>query len=397
LRGLSKNTRILLIGFFLASLLIRLFFAFSIPHRFEPGKVKIQPFNDEYPHLKYSLYLIEHRQFPVNRHITSLYDPVAWIFSDFEYAQPPLFYLLNVPAALFPDPMLASRLFAVLLSSIILWPLIISALEIFRRNETAAVLMAALAGFNPVFLRIGSSVSNDNLVWLLSLILFRLFLHDREFKRKWLFGLLIGLGILTKTSFFIWLIFPFARMIMLIKEGTWKRIAMNSAVIVIVALIISGWWLVRNQTHYGDWTGITGGSGPPGQFLNTASLYLFNDFLKSAVQFTFFPVIEESYVFIMPGFALILFVLVGFVIQFRQLREEFKDSRDLFDCVIFTILNLLFFVNANLQWNLSETRHLAIGMLPLLCLVCAVLLKNLGKFSIPVAVLINAAYVSVLW
>jgi 4-amino-4-deoxy-L-arabinose transferase-like glycosyltransferase len=397
LRGLSKNTRNLLIAFFLASLLIRLFFAFSVPHRFEPGKAKFQPFNDEYPHLKYSLYLIEHRRFPVNRHITSLYDPVAWIFSDFEYAQPPLFYLLNISAALFPDPMFASRLLAVLLSSITLWLLIISALEIFRRNETAAILMAAIAGFNPVFLRIGSSVSNDNLVWLLSVILFRLFLHDREFQRKWLFGLLIGLGILTKTSFFIWVVFPFARMIMLIKEGTFKRIAINSAVIAIVALIISGWWLVRNQTHYGDWTGITGGSGPPGEFLNTASLYVFDDFLKSVFQFTLFPVIEESSIFVLPAFALILFVLVGFVIQFRELREEFKDSRDLPDFVLFTVLNLLFFVNANLQWNLSETRHLAIGLLPLLCLVCAVLLKNLGKVSIAFAILINAVYVSVLW
>ncbi|HSE41167.1 MAG TPA: glycosyltransferase family 39 protein [Acidobacteriota bacterium] len=349
--------------------------------------------------MKYSIYLIEHKKLPVNHHITSLYDPVAWIFNEFEYAQPPLYYLINVPAALLPNPMLGSRLFSVFISSITLWLLIISALQIFRRYELGAVLMTSLAGLNPVFLRIGSSVSNDNLAWLLSLIVFRLFLQDREFKRKWLFGLLIGLGILTKASFLIWLIFPFVRI--LISRRKWPRPTWlnfsNPIFTSVIAFVLCGWWLVRNRALYGDWTGIIGGSGLPGEFLNTASLYIFQDFLKSAMQFTFFPVVEEQSSFILPIIGFVLFLVIGFFVHFQKLEHEFKDKRDPGDFALFTILNLLFFLYANLHWNLSETRHLAIGLLPLLSLVCAVLMRTLGKFSVPVAILINATYLSVLW
>ena len=111
----SRATRRLLVFLFSIAVLMRIVFALVTPHYLDEAGGNLRPFNDEYPHLKYSLYLIEHHRFPINTQVRNLEDPVVWIFNEFEYAQPPLFYVLNIPFTLFPDAMLASRCFAVLL------------------------------------------------------------------------------------------------------------------------------------------------------------------------------------------------------------------------------------------------------------------------------------------
>ncbi len=113
----SFRTRTLLQILFLLAVGLRCLFVFVTPLYIDEVSGSIHPLNDEYAHFKYTAYLSTNRSFPINTRIVNLNDPVAWIFQEFEYAQPPLAYVLNLPLIPFSNALIACRLLAVLLSS----------------------------------------------------------------------------------------------------------------------------------------------------------------------------------------------------------------------------------------------------------------------------------------
>jgi 4-amino-4-deoxy-L-arabinose transferase-like glycosyltransferase len=350
--------------------------------------------NDEYPHLKYSLYLIEHKEFPINQRAFRLEDPAAWIFLDYEYGQAPLYYVLNVPFAATSHPMLLSRLFSVLLSSLTLWIAILCIEKILREKQTGTITAAVLMGFNPVFLRIGSSVSNDNLSWLISAILFWLFLEDPKLQKKWLWGILIGLGVLSKVSFLIWPLFLVLRFILFERD---KQLAFRLSIAGCISIAIAGWWLIRSYTIYGDWSGISGGAGAPGEYLRSGSLYLIQDFPDTVVRFTFFPIAEETAKFLwMPQLFVVLF-LTTFFLQFKTLREQFREGRVFTEFLLFHVINFAAFLYPNLVWPYADGRLLFIGFIPIAAMASAVLNQNFGKLAPVAALILNATYLIALW
>ena len=259
---LSGKTRNILLAILIASTVIKLFFAYSVPIYVDQRGGEFRPLNDEYSHYKYITFLIKEHRLPVNKYLYTFENPIAWIFQDFEYAQPPLYYVLSVPFALLPNPIFACRIFSVLLGIATLWLIILSALKVSRFGQQIAIVISILVAFHPIFLRIGSTISNDNLGWLLSAFLFRLLLVDPNLSHKYVWGGLIGAGILTKVSFLIWPVFLAS---LLIYESISERklraaVIKNIFAVLIIAFGLAGWMFVRNIHNYGEWSGFVGTS-----------------------------------------------------------------------------------------------------------------------------------------
>jgi hypothetical protein len=169
------------------------------------------------------------------------------------------------------------------------------------------------------------------------------------------------------------------------------------SVILFPALLICGWWYVRNQWVYGEWTGIVGGSGPPGSFLIDGTLHNIQRFVASVVRFTFFPVVEEGMNFMNLIQAVILFFIVSFFLQYRTLQESLESGSVFRKLNLFNALNLLLFVLANFRYDFSETRHLFLGLLPLNSVLVACLMRNFRGSAVLLGAAINSIYLVFLW
>ena len=129
--------------------------------------------------------------------------------------------------------------------------------------KMAPVLAAALAAFTPMFLYISASVNNDTLVVMLSSL--GLWLAAKAInqsggpapKQTALIGVVIGLAALTKASALgLAAVIPLFLLMAALARG--KSIRQMFALAVAVGLpilLIAGWWYVRNQRVYQDFTG----------------------------------------------------------------------------------------------------------------------------------------------
>ena len=119
------------------------------------------------------------------------------------------------------------------------------------------LLAGALTAFNPQFLFISASVSNDNLVNMLAaLITWQTLLMLRDgfrARRSLLLALLIALAALTKLSgLVVGLAVMLAAVWLLIRDGDRRGFARLAAATLLFSLVIAGWWYLRNLTLYGE-------------------------------------------------------------------------------------------------------------------------------------------------
>lgn len=396
--SISRAGRYLLLCILIGSTLIKLILALTTEiYVDEGGGTIFRPLNDEYAHFKYIQYLAEQHRLPINSHIYHINDSTAWIFQDFEYAQPPLYYLLNLPAIWTSNPVLAARILSILLGIATLLLAIKAAFKIFCEKERAAILIAALIAFHPIFLRVGSSISNDNLAWFLSSLLFLLFLNDQDLKHKFAFGLLVAAGILTKVSMLIWLLFLVSAVLLTIRTPGFRARLLNLMMICIIVGLCSAWLFLRNHSLYDDWSGIAGGSGPPGRYLLSGSMEAFAAFANGTIRYLFYPIAEEPAPLLFLAQVTVCFFVLAFFVRFHQIRETFNDARIFQWILLFTTLNLLLYINANLRWDFSEARHLFVGLLPLSAIAVAVLLSSFSRFATGITILVNLIFFAPIW
>jgi len=129
--------------------------------------------------------------------------------------------------------------------------------DVFQRSLVALGALAFVA-FNPQFLFISSSISNDNLITLLGLFIAWLSIRIARLgltrRRTLAIAVLVALAILTKLSAAILTLVPVLAIIS--SRATWrKRIGMLLIMAAVVGVMTGGWFL-RNYQLYGDWTGI---------------------------------------------------------------------------------------------------------------------------------------------
>jgi hypothetical protein len=138
-----------------------------------------------------------------------------------------------------------------------------TARELFPVRLPLAVGSAALVAFNPMFLFINASVHDDPLANLVAAGLLyataRLLVRGATARRAAAVGLLVGLAILTKLTCL--LVVPIVGLALLyrlwIDHSGWRQFVQIGAIVALVALLVGGWWLVRNQVLYGDPTGMS--------------------------------------------------------------------------------------------------------------------------------------------
>jgi 4-amino-4-deoxy-L-arabinose transferase-like glycosyltransferase len=135
-----------------------------------------------------------------------------------------------------------------------------TAKELLPHRPALWAAAAALVAFNPMFLFISASVHDDALANLVAAAILtvtaRVVVHGPTMRRAVGLGVLLGLAILTKLTCL--LIAPTVALALLGRpsaDGLRDRLrdALRfGGIIVLLALLIGGWWLVRNQLLYGE-------------------------------------------------------------------------------------------------------------------------------------------------
>jgi hypothetical protein len=246
---------------------------------------------DELPHYTVTRYIIQHGRLPDTAEEHESFQPplyyllsavlTFWIDTrdfvvkanaDYDPLAPdaPKMLLLHGRAEAFPYQGWAlawhlMRLLSLAMGAVTIAALYTSVLTI-TRDRKFALLCAALVAFLPGFIFMSALVSNDNLAAMLAaLICWRIALllqapspagRPRSNVSSFiLLGLLLGFGLLSKTSMLAFVATIGLALQVAARRGHWPWHAWLNANILVfgVAALLSGWYFVRNVLLYGDW------------------------------------------------------------------------------------------------------------------------------------------------
>ena len=151
----------------------------------------------------------------------------------------------------------AIRLLSLGMGAVTVWAVIHSARVVMPGKAGFALLAGALVAFNPQFLFISASVSNDNLVNMLAaLICWRALVMLRDgfdARRGLALALLIALASLAKLSgLVLGAVVALAAVWLLIRTRDWRGFFQLAAMMLVCWLVIALWWYARNLTLYGE-------------------------------------------------------------------------------------------------------------------------------------------------
>jgi hypothetical protein len=246
--------RRLLFAILLAGLLCRLAYTFFTPIFYAP---------DEHSHFNYVKHLSEQHSFPVQT--TKMGDAS----NQWEYFQPPLYYLLLVPvyrAAGFLFHNQTAAVFALRLVSILLWLITMRLAVLWLRQlpikeDLLRIATLSLLSLLPTYTFISAVINNDNLLVPIGGAIVCLLTRRRHTPKAsvadaFLLGLLLGLGLLVKQSALV-----LALAIVLVPAlDVWRhrsRLAeafWPAALPLAVAALIYLPWALRNWRVYGTFT-----------------------------------------------------------------------------------------------------------------------------------------------
>lgn len=126
-------------------------------------------------------------------------------------------------------------------------------------DEAFALLAAGLLAFNPMVVYMSSVVQNDTAALAAgAAVLYALsrFAHESFTLRRWLIvGVIFALGILLKAG-----VLSLAAPIGLVwveaayRQRSWRALIVGLVGLAVPVLALTGWWFLRNQQLYGDWT-----------------------------------------------------------------------------------------------------------------------------------------------
>ncbi|MFQ5906678.1 MAG: glycosyltransferase family 39 protein [bacterium] len=214
---------------------------------------------DEEPHFNYIRYLYENRSFPVQTVRTGA--PAK----EWEYYQPPLYYLLSVP--IYTVSRRASSeghhvpVRMIRLLSILMWGvnviLVLRILDNLRvRDVFTRTFVVSMVCLLPSYTSLSSTINNDNLLIAMGGAILYLMSRNRSYPNSILLGILLGFSMLTKLTA---IVYAFAIGGMLLFQWTRRSLQLTSATLhFILILLIAGTicspWAWRNLSLYGGIT-----------------------------------------------------------------------------------------------------------------------------------------------
>lgn len=229
----------------------RIVFAWFTPTFYAP---------DEQPHYNYVKYLYQNHSFPVQ---TSETDAATM---DWEYHQPPVYYLMSLPIYRLADLLLTPEhqqffsVRALRFFSILCWAgTVIFTLKILGKlrvtDQFIQTFVMCMVCLLPTYTFLSTSINNDNLVIAIgSVILYFLSLHQRAYRSFVTAGILTGIALLTKLSAGLYVVAIFgvlaARFVK--KKLTFTRASTLFCLALIPATLIFAPWGLRNSFVYGS-------------------------------------------------------------------------------------------------------------------------------------------------
>lgn len=377
----SKLTFSLLLSL---AIIIRLIYVFLLPPT-QTVSFRLEGLNDEASHLNYVHYLAQNKSFPVQRHHAREKD--AFVVNEFEYYQAPLYYVIGAGLDLVvgnANALLACRLLSFLFGilSLLVIRRIFSAASLSAAAGNGAMLFAALFPPHAYFC---SVASNDSMSWLVALLMTLELVRmcspaDAPQARSPLrsgayFGLLLGIGMLTKASLFLFAPVAAAVFVWLFFTRREPGRLYSLAAMLFIAAVLAGPWYLRNLRMYGSLFAFGVGNGPPQFFLFAPQQFV--RFVKIAVYCFWFPMQHappSHAVAAMIGFELLVLginicLFVSYMIRKRRVA--------LWEAVLglLLILNLAAYVNYNLHWDNADGRFLFPSLAVLLIYFCVPLEK----------------------
>ena len=338
---------------------LRVLFLFLAP--FDNGQDvrdgKLLPYNDERAHYNYIIHIIETGGLPTSD--SSIKEELGNTQASFESYQPPLYYLIAVPAvALWQaiDPKtsylagrLVSLLFGMLFLPIAL--LIAQTLGISRTLTGSVIIVTSLLGS---LVRYSVLISNDSLCWFFAgLIIYFWLRADAESSSKrylLLWTLALAGGLFTKFS--ILLLAPLPLILSLLKKQ-WRKSIMWFGLLAIAAILSAPVWL-RNIQVFGSILPLSTGFGSPD--IEPASLV---SVLSYALRSFIFPW-QEFWGGPLGGILILFFAATCMILILLSL-SEFRVIKTLPNYLFLLFASIIGFAWLNMHYFQAEGRYLLIA------------------------------------
>ena len=350
----------------LAALLVRVFLVFAIPFDHRSENLGIRGFNDEPSHLNFVRYLAEHAALPVQTR--SVLDADAFLHNDFEYYQAPLFYILAAPAyaaleTAWPGkgafaPRLLSGCFGVLAAAV---AFAIGA----RFGSRAAALCGWLAALFPTTVYFTSLAVNDSLAWVLGAVLLDRILasspRERGFRDVFPIGVLLGLGLLAKSTLLTWLPLLFVKPLLAAWRDRRPGLLAPAFAAAALGLLAALPYYARNFELYGSPLGMSAGHGPEnGLFFEAVWPRLYHFLAWSLV--TFWNPLNPGLVFgsgglqILMAAAAVLTAGIFLLGGWREIRTGRARDVDRLVLVAAVFWAAAGYLHYNLRWLQADAR-----------------------------------------
>jgi hypothetical protein len=345
---------------------------------------------DETAHVRYVEFLAAQHRLPV-------FDP-AHPDPNYEFHQPPLYYALAAPVyALAKDTQAGQqgiRILTLILSLPLLYLTFALGRLLVKDEPWVAVAATGVVAFLPMQLSVVTSIGNDALAEVFAAAVLLLLVSSLQPataspKRPLAFslwvGVLIGLGMLTKSTSV--LLFPLAWLAVAFRskqdEGfRWRQWLTETAALTLAALVVCGWWLVRNQLLYGDpmaqkvfLKAFVGLRPSPQSFMTEFKITNIWDYIGQVIIWTmasvtgvFGPVRANRFIFLpyQVYFAtglLAVAAALGCARYLGRTKLERWQRQAWWLCGVYTLLLVLSFIQFNLSFFQAQARYL-FPMLP---------------------------------
>ena len=233
-----------------------------------------------------------------------------------------------------------------------------SARTVLPGKRGLALLAASLTAFNPQFLFISASVSNDNLVNMLTALMtwqMLLMLRDGFQKRRsLLLGMLFALAALTKLNgLVLGLLVTLAGVWLMFRQGDRRGFAFLVGAMLAFGLVVAGWWYGRNLLLYGELFGTATMLDYFGRRSISLQRLFFEEFEGLRISYwavfgAFNIVVHDAFYRVMDGLALIA---AGGAVVFAARNRR---SRDLMSAIAFLAMPLALGA-AMLMWWSTQT------------------------------------------
>jgi 4-amino-4-deoxy-L-arabinose transferase-like glycosyltransferase len=259
LSPLSQSTRHLAGGWqYVLPVLIAVYLGVALTHAFRApvGATGYQDAPDEDAHVTY-VRVVAMGRLPSNDHPGV---SVSDTHPSYEWHQPPLYYFLA--ARFLPLGVKGIRVLSVFIGVACILVIYRSARVVFSDRPETAVLAAGIAALIPGHSAITSVVNNDALLELCFsgyiLLWFTTLNSGLTEVRSTMIGLVLGAALLTKATAVLLLPLTLLALALLLRNGARKSTVFRSALIIAgTAILVSGWWFIRNGMLYHEWLPMT--------------------------------------------------------------------------------------------------------------------------------------------